>query len=168
MIQKQIKAYTTRICLQEIPDEISLTYFISNCPNNCPGCHSPHLRQDIGVLVKDILPKDLQRQLGRASCVLFMGGDDPAQAQSLLQALQICRAHGFKTALYSGFQLSQFNWSLIGYLDYLKVGPYKQECGGLSSHTTNQRLYEITQQGSYLADITNKFWRSLDRDADKN
>jgi hypothetical protein len=32
-----------------------------------------------------------------------MGGDDPAQAQSLLQALQVCRAHGFKTALYSGF-----------------------------------------------------------------
>ena len=43
-----IKYTDTQIVFSEIPDEITLAINISNCQNNCPGCHSPYLKQNIG------------------------------------------------------------------------------------------------------------------------
>ena len=46
-------------------------------------------------------------------------------------------------------------------LDYIKVGPYKEELGGLDSPNTNQRFYKITTSDSSslinIKDITLKF-----------
>lgn len=158
-----IKYFTKKICFQEIPDEISYTYFLTNCPNNCKNCHSPHLREDIGTSVAMSLPFDLQAQAGICSCILFMGGDDDKQIDSLAVNLAVCKAYGFKTALYSGFELEHATQKLdlLSLLDYIKVGPYIEELGGLKSKTTNQRLYKVTD-GKITEDITNKFWRSLD------
>ena len=156
-----IKYYTTKICFQEIPDEISFTYFITNCPNRCPDCHSPHLREDIGVPVQDTLEEDLVKQQGIWSCGLLMGGDDCKQIISLIDTLKICRQRGYKTALYSGFNLSDMSYELLSLLDYVKVGPYNPELGGLKSPSTNQRLYTL-ENGCIKDDITYRFWRSLD------
>lgn len=92
-----------------------------------------------------------------------MGGDDDRQIDSLALNLAACKAYGFKTALYSGFELEHAleHPDLLYLLDYIKVGPYIEELGGLKETTTNQRLYKIVD-GKITEDITNKFWRSLD------
>lgn len=158
---KLIKYYTKRICFQEIPDEISYTYFITNCPNNCENCHSPHLRDDTGTLVAMSLASDLSKQKNICSCVLFMGGDDENQIDSLSLNLCACKSLGFKTALYSGYDLDHAPPDLLYLLDYIKVGPYKEDLGGLNSKTTNQRLYKLTE-GKIEEDLTHRFWRNLD------
>ena len=43
-----LKYYNYDIVFQEVPDEVTLAVNLSNCPNHCPGCHSPHLCKDIG------------------------------------------------------------------------------------------------------------------------
>ena len=51
---------------------------------------------------------------------------------------------GIKTCLYSGSdRLSPELAQLLPYLDYLKLGAYKHELGGLGSKATNQRFYAI-------------------------
>lgn len=163
MMAKNIKYYTKRICFQEIPDEISFTYFLTNCPNKCENCHSPHLRDDIGTIVGSSLSSDLKEQTGICSCILFMGGDDDKQIDSLMFNLAHCKSKGFKTALYSGFELDHAleHPDMLYLLDYIKVGPYVNELGGLKSRTTNQRLYKVVD-GKITDDITHMFWRSLD------
>ena len=44
-----LKYVDTLVSFSEIPDEISLCINISNCPNNCKGCHSPWLKEDSGT-----------------------------------------------------------------------------------------------------------------------
>lgn len=158
-----IKYYTTKICFQEVPDEVSFTYFLTGCPNRCPNCHSPHLREDIGTPIMESLHEDLYKNSGRASCILFMGGDDPDHIDNLIDILITCRLHGFKTALYSGYELDFITHTkeLMDNLDYIKVGPYVEELGGLKSKKTNQRLYKLID-GKINEDITSMFWRTLD------
>ena len=36
------------VTFSEFPNEISLCINISQCPCNCPGCHSSYLAEDIG------------------------------------------------------------------------------------------------------------------------
>lgn len=90
-----------------------------------------------------------------------MGGDDPAQVDSLITALFKCKEAGFKTALYSGYNLKDIDFRLRRYLDYLKVGPYIESQGPLNNPSTNQRLYKL-EGGIIKEDITSRFWRKLD------
>ena len=63
------------IVFQEIPDEVTLAISISGCPNRCPGCHSPQLREDIGEpLTEETLTALLERYRGAITCVCLMGG----------------------------------------------------------------------------------------------
>ena len=41
--------------------------------------------------------------------------------------------------------------------DYVKIGGYKADLGGLNSRTTNQKLFRITHNNP--EDITERFWR---------
>ena len=154
-----IKSVGTEICFQEIPDEISLAFFISNCPNNCPGCHSPYLREDVGAEVLSILPKEIRNSIDAISCALFMGGDDSRQIEQLKMALYYCRAKGLKTALYSGSDSFPTDEELLWALDYVKVGSYREDLGGLKNPNTNQRLYKKQENGEW-EDITYRFWSS--------
>ena len=91
-----------------------------------------------------------------------MGGDDPAQIRSLIEALRICKnTSNYKTALYSGYELTHISDELLSLLDYVKVGPYIENFGPLNKPTTNQRLYKV-ENGKIKEDITSRFWRKLD------
>lgn len=161
---KGIKYYTKQVCFQEIPDEISFTYFISGCPNRCPDCHSKHLWEDTGTYVTETLTQDLRTKGMLCSCVLFMGGDDSDHVESLKLCLDICKRAGYKTALYTGLELDKVDKELLTLLNYIKVGPYKQECGGLKSPITNQRLYKLNKLGEVIEDLTPLFRRTLNED----
>lgn len=138
-----MKFISKNIVFQEIPNEISLSFEISNCPFRCDGCHTPELQQDIGTeLTKDILISFIeQNRLNNKmliTCVLFMGGE---QHKEIYDLLDVCKQYELKTALYTG--ADSVDDSLIKKLDYVKLGPYIKELGGLKSEKTNQVLYRI-------------------------
>jgi anaerobic ribonucleoside-triphosphate reductase activating protein len=153
-----MKSASEMICFQEVPDEVSLSFSISNGPYRCEGCHSPHLRTDCGRELEEILSPLLEKYDGLISCVLFMGGDDPQQLNELIQWVHICKRYGLKAALYSGQDKFPTNSELLMWLDYIKVGSYQQALGGLKNPNTNQRLYKKIQ-GEWK-DITHRFWTS--------
>ena len=131
---------TYDITFAEVPDEISLSIAITNCQGRCEGCHSPHLRENIGSDLLLSLPKLLNKYEGLITCVCFLGeGND---GQGLVKAITMANDRGLKTCLYSGNETCDI-YKYVK-LDYLKTGAYIQELGGLTSAKTNQRMFKIT------------------------
>ncbi|MDR1682378.1 MAG: anaerobic ribonucleoside-triphosphate reductase activating protein [Candidatus Symbiothrix sp.] len=136
-----LKYYNLDIVFQEIPNEVSLAINITNCPNHCKGCHSPHLQEDIGEeLTKSVLSDLLEKYGNAVTCVCFMGGDNAPE--EILQSAKFFRKYGIKTAWYSGKKALP-NSDFTQYFNYIKLGAYIESLGGLDSPTTNQRLYRI-------------------------
>ena len=139
----------------EIPQEISLGISITGCKIHCKGCHSKELWDDIGrPLTVDRLNEILDKHDG-VTCLLLLGGEHDISALTEL----FYHAHKrVKTAWYSGLdKIPDSQQGILHYLDYYKIGRYKQDLGGLSSKTTNQKLYKIEHQGNgnyWETDIT--------------
>ena len=142
------------IVFQEIPGEVTLALNLSGCPCHCQGCHSPHLAEDIGKELNEGLVSDLLEQYGKQiTCVCFMGGEHlPKEVAYWAEFMK--RLSSLKMAWYSG----RTNMPAVeGPFDFVKIGPYIEELGGLKSEKTNQRLYQRIE-GEWV-DITSKFWR---------
>lgn len=148
----------TSVVLEEIPDRVSLAVDISNCRGNCPGCHSPFLKKDIG---RELTPEEIDRLVADnfgVNCFLFLGeGRDP---EALLDLADHVRAKGLEAAVYSGREVVEdIFWD---HFDYIKVGPYKEEFGPLNNPATNQRLYRVVD--GRPEDVTDRFWhRGLEK-----
>ena len=165
------------IVFREIPDETTLAINISNCPCHCKGCHSSYLAEDIGEPLTITRIEKLINENKGITAICFMGGDnDPKLINhyaSLVRALtttkfpkvtipaetEMQETVPIKIGWYSGratlaeeIELKNFN--------YVKLGPYIEECGPLNNPNTNQRLYKvIVEDGEYkLTNITYKFW----------
>lgn len=145
----------TLVGFSEVPDEITLCINISNCPNNCPNCHSPHLQTDIGKpLTKETL-KELIEQNKGITCVCFMGGD--SNPGTILELGHYVKQNfNIKTAWYSGKNsFPRLFSAFVDNFDYIKVGSYQEDKGPLNSKTTNQKMFQIINK--QLKDITYKF-----------
>jgi anaerobic ribonucleoside-triphosphate reductase activating protein len=109
------------------------------------------LKLDIGEeLTPDIVDWLIADNFG-VNCFLFLGeGRDPEALLAL--AAHIRAVHpALEIALYSGREeVEPEFWDAF---DYVKVGPYRPECGPLNERATNQRLYY------HREDITARFWR---------
>jgi len=161
-----VKFTDVMITFREVPNEISLCINISNCPNNCPGCHSKELQKDIGEeLTTEKLYSLIKKNEG-ITCVCFMGGDaTPLEIQELCRAVKV-KFPNLLTCWYSGKDRLPKNFDLSVF-DYIKIGSYKENYGGLDSRKTNQRFYEVQMTKTIiddvvmygLEDITNKFWQ---------
>ena len=149
-----IKYLDKAIVLQEVPDEITLALEITNCPHKCKNCHSPHLREDIGVELTDKELELLIKSVPDISCICLMGGDN--EHKDIIRIANIVHKHNLKLAFYSGDD--DLDWDILPYLDYYKVGPYIEEKGPLNDKNTNQRMYKITE-GHIIETITEKFWK---------
>lgn len=150
-----LKYLDTKVTFAEVPDEVTLCINITGCKNNCKGCHSPYLAEDIGkVLTLDVLEHLIRKNQG-ITCVSFMGGDsDTVRVDGLAEFVRKCFP-SLKVAWYSGRdELSEHIY--ISNFDYIKLGHYDEECGPLSNPNTNQRMYKISK--GELIDITNRFW----------
>lgn len=137
-----MKYLTEQIVFQEVPNELSLAFEITNCPRRCPGCHTPELQGDCGEVLTiqkfDQICEKYASYDGKFmfSCVLFMGGEQHPEFDEFLEH---CRKMGLKTALYTGAESVSLN--VLKKLDYVKLGKYIAALGGLDSPTTNQRFY---------------------------
>ena len=151
------KPDTVQVVFEEIPDYVTLAIEITNCPGHCVGCHSPWLREDIGdELTVEKLRELIDNNKG-INCVCFMGeGKDPEALKSLAADVHARYPH-LKTALYSGREEVEDDYD--DYFDFIKIGPFIPDFGPLNKETTNQRLYEITDDGR--KDITSKFWKNI-------
>lgn len=146
------------IVFSEIPDEVTLAISLAGCPNNCQGCHSPWLREEVGEeLTFERLTQLTDLYRSSITCLCLMGGDeDPSGVEKLLCAVR-SNYPNLKVAWYSGREELPEPLQDTSF-DYLKLGPYVEALGGLSSSTTNQRLYRIRSDGQ-REDLTARFWR---------
>lgn len=141
----------TDIVMEEIPDRVTLAVEISNCRGNCPGCHSPFLRGDIGEeLTPRIIDRLIEDNFG-VNCFLFLG--EGADRDALLRLAGHLKSSypQIETALYTGRERVEEEFE--EFFDYIKVGPYIEALGPLNSRSTNQRLYHHGE------DISLRFWR---------
>jgi len=150
------KYFNFDIVFQEVPDEVTLAINITHCPFRCAECHSPHLRKDIGTILDEKELDELIVQHYGITCVCFMGGDGNPFEINLLASYIKHKYSYLKTAWYSGADLLQ-SASMLENMDYIKIGPYKKEQGGLHSKTTNQRIFKKNKDGVFN-DITYVFW----------
>ncbi|MCF0178439.1 MAG: anaerobic ribonucleoside-triphosphate reductase activating protein [Bacteroidales bacterium] len=142
------------IVFQEVPGEVTLALNISGCTLHCKGCHSPHLWEDIGeILDQEALCALLRIYNGAITCVCFMGGNaSEGEVEKLCDVVRRA-APGVKTAWYSGkAQIPEW----VDKLNYLKIGPYMADLGGLASPSTNQRFYKV--DNGTLSDLTHIFY----------
>lgn len=145
------------IVFQEFPDEVTLAVNLTGCPCRCPGCHSEYLWGETGEALTDARLLELVDYYGRTiTCVGLMGGDaEPLEVLRLLAMLRRERPH-LRTGWYSGRQELPKGFADYPAPDYVKLGPWRQELGPLSSPTTNQRMYRYNADGTH-EDITTRF-----------
>lgn len=155
-----LKYLDTKVTFAEVPDEVTLCINITGCKNNCKGCHSPYLAEDIGEeLTIEVLTK-LATEAEGITCVCFMGGDSDTKRLNRL-AKWVQDELDLKVAWYSGRdELSEY--IDISHFDYIKLGHYDEECGPLNNPNTNQRMYKVSRffVNPVLVDMTNKFWKN--------
>lgn len=160
-----LKYTIAQVTFAEVPDEVSLTIELSNCPYHCPECHSKELWEDIGAhLTSDRLCDLIDNHYG-ISCICFMGGD--SSINELYRLFSDCHIlyPNLKIAWYTG--RNSIPEDLPECVDFIKIGPYKKECGPLNNPNTNQRFYtrgrnmkkmDVSQKMWY--DTTDKFWKN--------
>ena len=145
------------VTFSEFPDEITLCINITNCPFHCSGCHSPELWEDIGTEITEIeMFKLLEKNKG-ITCIGLMGGN-PKEINELAKSIfniDYCN-HTYSIGWYWGGNSVPKEIELELF-DYIKLGPYIKELGGLDNPNTNQRFYHI--ENGQLVDWTYKFWK---------
>ena len=171
-----VKYYNAMVVFEEIPNEITLAINITNCPCHCKGCHSKFLWDDVGTLLTS---DELDRLIDKNDVitkVCLMGGDrNPLTINALAEYVHEVRQ--LKVGWYSGMDelSSEVN---LDWFDFVKIGHYDEEFGGLNKKTTNQIFYKVNhynmpmQRINYgspnesimvkhneLEDITKLFWK---------
>ena len=154
-----LKYTDTEVTFAEVPGHITLCINISNCPCKCNECHSSYLAEDIGEPLDEQALDTLIKGNKGITCIAFMGGD--AEPEEINRLVIYVKAHySIKTAWYSGRDFIHPSVK-VSFLDFVKIGPYRKECGPLNKDTTNQIFYKVVHLSSgkdKLYDITWKFW----------
>lgn len=141
------------ITFQEVPNETSLVINISGCPHHCEGCHSEYLWEYEGDYISKKIYNIINKYDGLFTCVCFMGGEQ--NIKELKNLFGIIKSLGYKTCLYSGLDDKNYFKDMYSTIDYLKIGRYIKELGGLDNNRTNQKFYNI--KNNELIDITKLF-----------
>ena len=71
-------------------------------------------------------------------------GKEPWEIERLIRSIR--DEVDVKWALYSGSEVIDI--FSISTLNYLKLGPYKEECGPLDCPTTNQKLFKLSENSA--------------------
>ena len=147
---------------EEIPNEMSLGVSISGCQIQCPGCHSRELWEDKGEPLDVEALCGLLNQHQGITCCLLLGGEHDIDA---LTELFMYAHKRVKTAWYAGLDMvPKDKLGIMLYLDWIKLGHFDIELGGLDSPTTNQRLYKLDHQGDgnyWETDITYQLQKKI-------
>jgi anaerobic ribonucleoside-triphosphate reductase activating protein len=151
-----LRYYNYDIVFQEIPNEVTFAVNLTNCPNGCKGCHSPHLQKNIGRgLDEKQIVSFMDKYSSAITCFCFMGGDIAPHRVAELSNFIKGHYPKIKTAWYSGcaelpkgFDKKSFH--------YIKLGGYIEQLGNLKSPSSNQHLFKIQPDGG-MKDISYLF-----------
>jgi anaerobic ribonucleoside-triphosphate reductase activating protein len=129
------------ITFQEVPNEVSLVISIAGCPLRCKGCHSADTwNKNTGkILTEAVILDKLKQYKSLITCVCFLGGE--WLDTELLNYLKLIKSNQLKTCLYTG--LEKVNPRLLRELDYVKLGPWDENKGGLNQISTNQKFIKV-------------------------
>jgi anaerobic ribonucleoside-triphosphate reductase activating protein len=131
--------YNNNVVLQEVPDEITICFNISGCPIGCPGCSWKNTTIKPRELTRELYTEILTQNTGLASCIAFMGGE--WKRAELIALLTIAKSYGFKTCLYTG--QTTIDVEILKLLNFIKLGPWRANLGGLDSKETNQAFFKL-------------------------
>ena len=124
---------------REVPGERSICIYLSGCCHNCRNCHYPLLKEkDYGERLMDYYKDIIALYRKQATCVCFLGegANTVVEHDELRIIVKYAQLQGLKTCLYSGRDVEVEEWMQI--FDYIKLGSYVEELGGLESVATNQ------------------------------
>lgn len=147
------------IIFSEIPEEITLGISISGCQIHCKGCHSRELWEDKGTQLTRRNLEELILSNDGITCLLLLGGEHDIDSLINLFYYVSVTFPKIKTAWYCGLDMiPKDKKEILDYLDYVKIGHYDEELGGLTSPKTNQRLYKLSHKNKGIdkEDITYK------------
>ena len=135
---------------REVPGERSICIYLSGCCHNCVNCHYPLLKEkDYGdSLIKyyeDIVA--LYRKQATCVCLLGEGANTEVEHNEMRIVVEYAKQQGLKTCLYSGRDIEIEAWMTM--FDYIKLGSYQEDKGGLESLRTNQVMWKKNSQGAY-------------------
>lgn len=168
----------TGITWNEVPEKMAYYLELGECYQNCPNCHSPHLRckLDKYTQLEEVLSKAGQAIDDGANAIVVMGGTtsralNKSELIELLQGL----SHIAPTCLYSGSRDAEADKEVAidGGCTWVKTGPYLEALGGLESTRTNQRFYKLeniarVDKEGYVqkitpvwVDETHRFWKKV-------
>lgn len=131
------------------PDMLVATVFLQGCPWDCFYCHNPALidPRAEGVFSWGDITDLLCDRIGLLDGVVFSGGE-PTMQRSLLPALQIVRALGFKVGLHTGGAYPSLLARALPYVDWV----------GLDIKAARSDYATVTGRGP----SGNNAWRSLE------
>ena len=140
-----VPVVSTGITLNEIPDKVAFYIELGSCTQRCKGCHSKELWEEVKEPTSlDALITKAEQAIDKgANAIVLMGGTcNRLSIENLLVILQSLSEIA-PTCLYSGLDDEETNTYIAEHsgITWLKTGSYKEELGGLSSPTTNQRFY---------------------------
>ena len=140
-----VPVVSTGITLNEVPDKIAYFLELGSCTQRCKGCHSKELWEEVKspMSLEDVLRGAENAIESGANAIVLMGGTcNKMSTPDLLKVLDGLSEIA-PTCLYSGLDDEKTNTYIAEHsgITWLKTGSYKEELGGLSSPTTNQRFY---------------------------
>ena len=140
-----VPVVSTGITLNEVPDKIAYFIELGSCTQRCKGCHSEELWEEVEspTSLEDVLRGAEKAIESGANAIVLMGGTcNKMSTPDLLKVLDGLSEIA-PTCLYSGLDDEETNTYIAEHsgITWLKTGSYKEELGGLSSPTTNQRFY---------------------------
>lgn len=148
------------VTFREVPDEIALCINISGCKIRCEGCHSKYLWEDIGQYLIAPTLKNIISIHNGISCVCLMGGDH--EFESIIELGKVIKKLGLKAAWYSGSDILEEEATEV--FDYIKMGRFIEELGGLSSPKTNQKMLKIEKNRIGIYSYKDKEWKYETKD----
>ena len=154
-----VPVVSTGITLNEVPDKVAFFIELGSCTQRCKGCHSKELWEEVKEPTSlDVLLKEAEEAIDKgANAIILMGGTCngllPEELCIILQALSEIAP----TCLYSGSDDQKLNrfFAEGTNITWIKTGSYKEELGGLSSPTTNQRFYRKEYEEIFK---NNQYW----------
>ena len=155
---KNIRYASVGLSEREILCEQNLVIYITECQNNCVGCHTPYMHDKYGDYLSDYFDEIFETYKSYITCVCFMGEglNSNLTRKELIDYCRVIHQNGKKTALYSGRDCDIEDWMYC--FDYVKTGSYQKEYGSLVFPTTNQKLYK--KQNNKFENITSIFWNN--------
>lgn len=145
---------------REVPGESSICIYISGCCHNCKNCHYPLLKtKDYGERLNEYYKDIIELYRKQATCVCFLGEGPNTEVEhdEFRAIVEYARQNQLKTCLYSGRDVSIESWMKM--FDYIKLGSYQEDKGGLDNLSTNQSFW-IKVNDQY-ENKTELFWREV-------